>query len=381
MRMQDVHGEMCPVSCGDAATGTPMAPPRRSCVCMHRACVRTALIKQISTRPLPKWSLGVLSRQLVGRSMGVRSVLLVLLAVMAPGDPEPSDWVSTTTGWAGSYGREILTGWLSSRLPTVLSLASERGASLSGLARGVAQKRREPFVLKSDMPAAVLVDSDEGDGMVSVMIGIDPHKASHTAAAIDSAECELGQIRVREAAGQVDRLLAWAEGWPERTWAVENAGGLGYLLAQQLLAAGERVLDVPPKLAARVRLLATGDINKNDPNDARSVAVAALRSPAVKPVGVEDHQAVMKLWAKRHRDLGRSRTQLVCRLYAVLCELVPGGGSPKNSAPARPKRSSLASSPKAQSPPPATSWPKRSSTICAASTNSCATPRSASPPR
>jgi hypothetical protein len=67
MRMQDVHGEMCPVSCGDAATGTPMAPPRRSCVCMHRACVRTALIKQISTRPLPKWSLGVLSRQLRSR--------------------------------------------------------------------------------------------------------------------------------------------------------------------------------------------------------------------------------------------------------------------------------------------------------------------------
>jgi transposase len=179
------------------------------------------------------------------------------------------------------------------------------------------------------MPAAVVIGSDEGDGMVSVMIGIDPHKASHTAAAIDPAECELGQIRVRAAAGQVDRLLAWAEGWPERTWAVENAGGLGYLLAQQLLAAGERVLDVPPKLAARVRLLASGDINKNDPNDARSVAVAALRSPAVKPVGVEDHQAVMKLWAKRHRDLGRARTQLVCRLHAVLCELVPGGGISK----------------------------------------------------
>ena len=53
---------------------------------------------------------------------------------------------------------------------------------------------------------------------------------------------------------------------------------MGHLLAQQLLAAGERVLDVQPKLAARVRLLATGDINKNDPNDARSVAVAALRS-------------------------------------------------------------------------------------------------------
>ena len=57
---------------------------------------------------------------------------------------------------------------------------------------------------------------------------------------------------------QAERLLAWAEAWPERTWAVEGAGGLGHLLAQQLLAAGERVLDVQPKLGARVRLLAAG---------------------------------------------------------------------------------------------------------------------------
>ena len=47
--------------------------------------------------------------------------------------------------------------------------------------------------------------------------------------------------------------------WPERTWAVEGAAGLGHLLAQQLVAAGEQVLDVPPKLAARVRLLQAGD--------------------------------------------------------------------------------------------------------------------------
>ena len=60
--------------------------------------------------------------------------------------------------------------------------------------------------------------------------------------------------------------------------------GLGHLLAQQLLAAGEQVLDVQPKLGARVRLLAAGAVNKNDPNDARSVAVAALRSPARREV-------------------------------------------------------------------------------------------------
>ena len=79
---------------------------------------------------------------------------------------------------------------------------------------------------------------------------------------------------------QAGTLVGWAAAWPERTWAVEGAGGLGHLPDWQLLAAGERVLDVPPKLAARVRLLASGNVNKNDPNDARSVAVAALRPGA-----------------------------------------------------------------------------------------------------
>jgi transposase len=159
------------------------------------------------------------------------------------------------------------------------------------------------------------------------MIGIDPHKGSHTAAAIDNAETALGHLKVRAAVGQVERLLTWAQQWPHRTWAVEGAAGLGYLLAQQLVAAGETVVDVQPKLAARVRLLATGSTNKNDPNDARSVAIAALRSPAVKPVAAEDHAAVMKVWAKRERDLSVARTQVACRLHAVLCELIPGGVS------------------------------------------------------
>ena len=80
-----------------------------------------------------------------------------------------------------------------------------------------------------------------------------------------------------------------------------------------------------PKLGARVRLLATGNVNKNDPNDARSVAVAALRSPGVREARPDDHAAVLKVWSKRRRDLAGSRTQVACRLHAVLCELVPGG--------------------------------------------------------
>jgi transposase len=94
--------------------------------------------------------------------------------------------------------------------------------------------------------------------MAAVMIGVDPHKASHTAIAISAAEEPLGELRVRACVAQVERLLAWAQTWPERTWAVEGAGGTGQLLAQQLVAAGERVLDVQPKLGARVRLLAAG---------------------------------------------------------------------------------------------------------------------------
>jgi transposase len=168
--------------------------------------------------------------------------------------------------------------------------------------------------------------------MRAVMIGIDPHKGSHTAVAIGAAEEPLGEMRVRASTGQAGMLVAWAAPWPKRTWAVEGAGGLGHLLAQQLVAAGERVLDVPPKLASRVRLLQAGDTSKNDPNDALSVAVAALRSKARRQVLAEDHAAVLKVWAKRHRDLARSRNQVACRLHSVLCELRAGGVSKEITA-------------------------------------------------
>jgi transposase len=145
--------------------------------------------------------------------------------------------------------------------------------------------------------------------MAEVMIGIDPHKSSHTAVAISAGEEPLGEVRVDACSSQAEQLLA-----------------------QQLVAAGERVLDVPPKLAARVRLLQAGDTNKNDPNDAFSVAIAALRSTAKRPVLAEDHAAVLKVWAKRHRDLARARNQAACRLHAVLCDLVPGGHQKEISA-------------------------------------------------
>ncbi len=164
---------------------------------------------------------------------------------------------------------------------------------------------------------------------MGVMIGVDPHKRSHTAVAIGCDEAELDEMKVRASHAQVAELLEWASRFEDRTWAIESADGLGYLLAQQLIAAGERVLDVPATLAARVRVLASGRSNKNDPNDGYSIAVAALRSPALSAVRSADHASVLRLLAKRNKQLGAERTAAACRLHVLLAELVPGGISKK----------------------------------------------------
>ena len=160
---------------------------------------------------------------------------------------------------------------------------------------------------------------------MTVMIGVDPHKRSHTAVAIDRDEVELASIEVRASAGQIEELLGWADGFEDRIWAVEGAGGVGYLLAQQLVGAGERVLDVPATLAARVRVLGSGRSNKNDANDGYSIAVAALHAPRLASVARADHAAVLRLLAKRNREISSARTRTVCRLHALLVELVAGG--------------------------------------------------------
>jgi transposase len=160
---------------------------------------------------------------------------------------------------------------------------------------------------------------------MNVVIGVDPHKASHTAVAIDEAEDEVSHVKVRATRRQVEQLVRWAEPFEKRRWAIESAGGTGYLLAQQLVAHGEEVLDVPATLASRIRVLATGRSNKNDPNDAHSIAVAAFRAPNLRTVEVADHSQVLRILAKRNVDLGSHRTRVVCRLHALLAELAPGG--------------------------------------------------------
>jgi transposase len=160
---------------------------------------------------------------------------------------------------------------------------------------------------------------------MNVVIGIDPHKASHTAVAIDEAEDEISSVKVRATRRQVEQLVRWAEPFEKRRWAIESAGGMGYLLAQQLVARGEEVLDVPATLASRIRVLATGRSNKNDPNDAHSIAVAAFRARSLRSVEPAEHSQVLRLLAKRNVDLGSHRTRVVCRLHALLAELAPGG--------------------------------------------------------
>jgi transposase len=160
---------------------------------------------------------------------------------------------------------------------------------------------------------------------MSVMIGVDPHKGSHTAVVINGEEQVVDQIRVKASVRQVVELQEWAAGYPERFWAVESARGLGYLLSQQLVAAGERVLDVPAMMASRVRVLGSSESQKNDPNDARSVAITALRQPGLKTVTTDDHTRVLGLLAKRHRDVARLKNKAACRLHALLAELKAEG--------------------------------------------------------
>ena len=203
---------------------------------------------------------------------------------------------------------------------------------------------------------------------MAVTIGVDPHKGSHTAVALDEQETVLGQLRVRSGPDQLVRLSKWAEAWPGRTWAVENASGLGYLLSQQLVAAGERVVDVPPKLAARARLLDNGDLNKNDPNDARSVAVAALRAKRLSEVTkrgpCRSHEALGAAAQGAHELTYPGSQPPPCRHLGArawwLC---------RRDMPAKWRACSRRSSPVVASLAPARSSPKSSWATYAASTS------------
>jgi len=161
------------------------------------------------------------------------------------------------------------------------------------------------------------------------VIGVDPHKRSHTAVVLDEDEEITAQLLVAADRRQVERLLAWAEGWPQRIWAVENANGLGRLLSQQLVLAGEQVVDVPASLAHRTRRLSGKSGRKTDEHDARSIAIAAANPGRLRTVELEDVSQALGLILDRRRHLVTFRHRTICRLHALLSEMVPGGAPTK----------------------------------------------------
>jgi transposase len=169
---------------------------------------------------------------------------------------------------------------------------------------------------------------------MKVLIGVDPHKASVALAVVDEAVGEL----VERASFPQNRaglraLERWAKRFPERRWAVENAGGLGRHLAGRLAATGESVVDVPPKLSARVRVLSSGNARKNDGVDALATALAASRNELLAGVDPEVGSEVLRLLSERREDLVAERTRALNRLHGLLRDLLPGGVSGTLSAP------------------------------------------------
>jgi transposase len=209
-------------------------------------------------------------------------------------------------------------------------LASERSVGRPGpLSR---RGSKEAFTISSGVPA-VAFNHEMKEHWMSVIIGIDPHKSTHTAVAVDRDEQPVARLMLPARAGQTERLLAWAEPLDaDRVWAIESAAGLGRLLAQQLIAAGERVIDVPPTLSARVRLLSGSRAGKNDTNDALSTAIAGMRHCGLRVVRPDDQLVVLRLLADRHHDLTGLRTQAACRLHVMFRELIPGGARLRVSA-------------------------------------------------
>lgn len=162
--------------------------------------------------------------------------------------------------------------------------------------------------------------------MEQVVIGVDPHKLSATIEVVDSHERLLGAGRFSTDRSGFAAMRAYVKAWPERVWAVEGANGVGRPLAQRLLESGEQVVDVPAKLAARVRLFDTGHNRKTDAHDAHSIAVVAVRTKGLRVLQVDGELEALRMLTDRREALTRRRVQIVGRLQALLAELRPGQG-------------------------------------------------------
>jgi transposase len=157
-----------------------------------------------------------------------------------------------------------------------------------------------------------------------VVIGIDPHKTSWSAAVADSRHRLLGELRVSASRAGYRELRRFARRWPKTRWAIEDSNGLGRPLAQRLIDDDLTVVDVPSKLSSRVRALATGHGRKTDQVDARSVAVAALTGTDRQHLQ-DEHAETLRLLSDHRDELVRRRTQVINRLHVLLSHLLDGG--------------------------------------------------------
>jgi transposase len=154
---------------------------------------------------------------------------------------------------------------------------------------------------------------------------MDPHKRSVTIEVMDADEHVLGGGRFATDPAGYRALLDTVRGWPDRVWAIEGCNGIGRHIAHRLIADGEEVIDVPPKLSARARVFATGQGRKTDATDAHSVALVGTRMTGLRPVVADEQLEVLRLLVDRRRSLGEEHTRKVSQLHALLLELIPGG--------------------------------------------------------
>jgi transposase len=165
-----------------------------------------------------------------------------------------------------------------------------------------------------------------------VVIGMDPHKRSATIEVMTGDETVLGGGRFGTDRHGYAAMVKYVKQWPNRTWAIEGCQGIGRHLAHRLLADGEQVVDVPPKLSARARVFATGQGRKTDATDAHSVALVGTRMAGLRPVVNDERLAVLRILVDRRRSLGEDHTRMVSQLHQLLLELIPGGAKKSLSA-------------------------------------------------
>jgi transposase len=156
-----------------------------------------------------------------------------------------------------------------------------------------------------------------------VVIGVDPHKRSHTAVAVDEAGRKLGQLTVSADAEGFWRVWTWAARWGTAArWAVEDGRRVAGRLVRTLIGQGATVVWVPPKLMAQCR--ASGRTRgKSDPIDALAIARAALREPDLPAAQLDEVAADLRLLTDRRDHLVASRTELINQLRWHLHELAP----------------------------------------------------------